>query len=94
MKAISGATLIVIDRNEGALKLAKELGADHVVLGKDDGSFVKEVMDLTGGKGAEAIIDFVAEGGSTSTGIKMIRRAGDYYIVGYGKKRQISTFVR
>lgn len=84
MKAISGATLIVIDRNPDALKLAKELGADHVVLGKDDGSFVKEVMDLTGGKGAEAIIDFVAEGGSTKTGIKMIRRAGDYYIVGYG----------
>lgn len=85
MKAISGSTLIVIDRNPDALKLAKELGADHVILGKDDGSHVKEVLDITGGKGAEAVIDFVAEGGSTKIGIKMIRRAGDYYIVGYGK---------
>ncbi|KAK5083147.1 hypothetical protein LTR05_007030 [Lithohypha guttulata] len=91
MKAISGATLVVIDRNEAALKLAKDLGADHVVLGKEDGSFVKEVMDLTGGKGAEAIIDFVAEGGSTSTGVKMIRRAGDYYIVGYGENINVPT---
>lgn len=85
MKAISPATLIVIDRNPDALKLAKEIGADHIIEGKEDGSFVKEVMDLTGGKGAEAVIDFVAEGGSTATGVKMIRRAGNYYVVGYGE---------
>lgn len=82
MKAISGATLVVIDRNADALTLAKKLGADHTVQAKDDESFVKEVLDITGGKGAEAIIDFVAEGGSTSTGVKMIRRAGNYYVVG------------
>ena len=62
MKAISPATLIVIDRNEDALKLAKQLGADHVIQSGDDDSFVKKVKDLTGGKGAEAIIDFVCEG--------------------------------
>lgn len=82
IKAISGATLVVIDRNADALALAKKLGADYTVQAKDDEEFVKEVMDLTGGKGAEAVIDFVAEGGSTSTGVKMIRRAGNYYVVG------------
>lgn len=76
LKAISGATLIVIDRNQDALNLAKELGADHIIQASEDGSFVQKVLDLTNGKGAEAIIDFVAEGGSTKTGIKMIRRAG------------------
>ena len=91
LKAISGATLVVIDRNPDALKLAKELGADHVIQGGDDGGFVKQVLDLTGGKGAEAIIDFVAEGGSTKTGVKMIRRAGDYYIVGYGENIDVPT---
>lgn len=91
LKAVSAATLIVIDRNPDALKLAKELGADHVIEGSDDGSFVQKVLDLTGGKGAEAIVDFVAEGGSTKTGVKMIRRAGDYYVVGYGEDLQIST---
>jgi len=90
-KAISAATLIVIDRNPEALKLAKELGADHVIQGGEHGKFVKEVLDLTNGKGAEAVIDFVAEGGSTATGYQMVRRAGNYYVVGYGENVNIPT---
>jgi len=46
---------------------------------------------LTGDKGAEAVIDFVAEGGSTSTGIRMLRRAGNYYVVGYGENINVPT---
>ncbi len=82
MKAISAATVIVVDRNKDALELAKKLGADHVVQSGDGDDWVKEVLSLTGDKGAEAVIDFVAEGGSTATGIKLLRRAGNYFIVG------------
>ena len=91
MKAISGATIVVVDRNPAALELAKKLGAEHTIQSGDDDSFVKQVLDLTGGQGAEAVIDFVAEGGSTSTGVKMLRRAGNYYIVGYGENINIPT---
>lgn len=91
MKAISGATIVVIDRNQDALALAKKLGADHIIQAKDDDSFVKEVLDLTSGKGAEAVIDFVAEGGSTATGVKMLRRAGNYFVVGYGENINVPT---
>lgn len=91
MKAISGATIVVIDRNADALELAKKLGADYTIQAKDDGAFVKEALDLTNGKGAEAVIDFVAEGGSTSTGVKMLRRAGNYFVVGYGENINIPT---
>jgi len=91
MKAISGATIVVIDRNPDALKLAKELGANHTVQSGDDGAFVQEVMKLTKDKGAEAVIDFVAEGGSTATGVKMLRRAGNYYVVGYGENINVPT---
>ena len=91
MKAISGATLVVIDRNSAALDLAKKLGADHTIQAGHDDNFVKEVMSLTGGKGAEAVIDFVAEGGSTSTGVRMLRRAGNYYVVGYGENINLPT---
>lgn len=91
MAAISGATLIVIDRNPDALALAKEIGADHVVLSTEDGTFVKEILDLTKGKGAEAVLDFVCEGGSMVSGVKMLRRAGNYYIVGYGENINIPT---
>ena len=91
MKAISGPTLVVVDRNPAALELAKKLGADHIVQAGDDEAFVKEVRALTGAKGAEAVIDFVAEGGSTSTGVKMLRQAGNYYVVGYGENLNIPT---
>ena len=92
MKAISGATIVVVDRNPAALALAKELGADHTVQAGEDDAFVNEVLALTtGDKGAEAVIDFVAEGGSTSTGSRMLRRAGNYYVVGYGENLNIPT---
>lgn len=91
MKAISGATLVVVDRNPDALALAKKLGADHLVKAGDDESMIKEIKSLTGGKGAEAVIDFVAEGGSTSTGVKMLRQHGNYYVVGYGENINVPT---
>ncbi|OQO11441.1 hypothetical protein B0A48_03168 [Cryoendolithus antarcticus] len=91
LKAISPASLIVIDQNADALALAKQLGADHTIQPSKDEAFVKQVLDLTGGKGAEAVIDFVAEGGSTATGVKMVRRAGNYYVVGYGENINIPT---
>lgn len=36
-----------------------------------------QVLDITGGHGAEQVIDFVGEGGSTAKGLDMTRRAGD-----------------
>ena len=89
MKAMSAATLVVLDSNPAALALAKELGADETIL--SDGSQVDAVLDLTEGKGAEAILDFVGEGGATSEGIAMLRRAGFYYVIGYGENINVFT---
>jgi NAD+-dependent secondary alcohol dehydrogenase Adh1 len=89
LKAISAAELIVVDRNPDAVKLAVSIGADHGVVG--DGSQVSRVLDLTGGNGAETVIDFVGEGGATKDGIAMLRRAGDYHVVGYGENIDVPT---
>ena len=89
MKAISAATIVVVDRNQAALDLALDIGADHVVLA--DGSQVEQVLKLTGGNGAEAVVDFVGEGGATAEGIAMLRRAGNYYVVGYGENIDVPT---
>jgi NAD+-dependent secondary alcohol dehydrogenase Adh1 len=91
MKAMNAATLIVVDSNQAALDLAASIGADHTVQVDEEGRFVEEVMKLMNGKGAAAVIDFVAEGGSTKTGVKMLRRAGNYYVVGYGENLDIPT---
>ncbi|RKT77895.1 NAD+-dependent secondary alcohol dehydrogenase Adh1 [Terracoccus luteus] len=89
MRALSPARLVVVDRNPEALKLAESIGADEGVPG--DGGHVDAVRELTAGLGAEAVIDFVGEGGATAEGIAMLRPAGDYYVVGYGEDITVPT---
>ncbi|GAA4657643.1 MULTISPECIES: NAD(P)-dependent alcohol dehydrogenase [Amycolatopsis] len=89
LKAITAAELVVVDRNPEAVKLAVAIGADHGVVA--DGDHVEEVLDLTGGQGAEVVLDFVGEGGATRDGVAMLRRAGDYHVVGYGENLDVPT---
>jgi NAD+-dependent secondary alcohol dehydrogenase Adh1 len=89
LRALCAAEIIVIDRSETALQLAKECGAHHTVLG--DAGMVDSVMALTGGHGAEAVIDFVGEGDAVAKGIAITRNGGYYYIVGYGGKIDLPT---
>lgn len=89
LKALSPAEIIVVDRNPDATKLALSIGADHGVVA--EGKQVEEVLDLTGGFGAEVVLDFVGEGGSTAEGLAMTRQAGDYHVVGYGENVDVPT---
>ena len=86
---LTGTTIIVVDRNAEALKLASELGAHHTVVG--DGSQVDAVMDLTGGQGAHVVLDFVGEQGAEKEGLAMTRRAGSYFVIGYGGSVDVPT---
>ena len=88
LAALCAAEIIVIDRSDMALQLAKECGAHHLV--KGDGTQVERVLELTGG-GAQAVIDFVGEGSAVAEGLAMTRNGGSYYIVGYGGKIDLPT---
>ena len=90
LAALCAAEIIVVDRSDTALALARECGAHHLVKG-GDGNEVEAVLALTKGKGAEAVIDFVGEGDAVAQGIAMTRNAGFYYIVGYGGKIVLPT---
>ncbi|WP_330473378.1 NAD(P)-dependent alcohol dehydrogenase [Terrabacter sp. C0L_2] len=89
LKALSPAEIVVVDRNPDAVKLALSIGADHGVVA--DGTQVDQVLDITGGTGVEVVVDFVGEGGATAEGIAMLRRAGDYHVVGYGENIDVPT---
>jgi NAD+-dependent secondary alcohol dehydrogenase Adh1 len=89
LKAISGVTVVVVDRNPAAVELAQEIGADRGIVA--DGTQVQQVLDLTDGHGAEAVLDFVGEGGATKEGVAMLRRAGNYFVVGYGENINVPT---
>ncbi|WP_443611866.1 NAD(P)-dependent alcohol dehydrogenase [Acrocarpospora catenulata] len=89
LKALSPAQIIVVDRSAEALKLAADLGADHVV--QADGTQVQAVQDLTEGQGAEVVLDFVGEGGAIADGVAMLRRAGSFLVIGYGGVLSVPT---
>ncbi len=89
LRAMCAAEIIVVDQAEAALQLAGEGGADHLV--KADGGEVEAVKGLCDGVGAEAVIDFVGEKGTTKKGLDMTRPMGSYYIVGYGEDIQIPS---
>lgn len=89
LAALTPAELIVVDRSPEALKLAETLGAHHTVVA--DGGQVERVAALTGGQGAQAVLDFVGEGGALEDGVRMLRRAGDYYVIGYGGTLSVPT---
>jgi NAD+-dependent secondary alcohol dehydrogenase Adh1 len=86
--ALTAADLTVVDRNPDALKLAEQLGAAHTVVA--DGNHVAAVQELTKG-GANVVFDFVAEQGAENEGWAMTRRAGSYYVIGYGGELHIPT---
>lgn len=90
LRAMCAAEIIVVDPSEMALKLAESCGADELV--KADGNEVQRVLELTKGKGAEAVLDFVAERGTTSKGLAMTREMGSYYVIGYGEDINVSAF--
>lgn len=89
LKALTPAHIIVVDSSPAALELTRAWGADYML--PADGSQVERVLEITEGRGAEAVIDFVGEGSATSDGIRMLQRAGNYYVVGYGGQLQIPT---
>ncbi|MFF3460191.1 NAD(P)-dependent alcohol dehydrogenase [Streptomyces sp. NPDC002730] len=89
LRALSPVEMIVIDRSPDALALAKELGAEHTLVA--DGNESERVLELTGGHGAEAVLDFVGEGGAVETGVACLRRNGNYYVIGYGGRLDVPT---
>jgi NAD+-dependent secondary alcohol dehydrogenase Adh1 len=89
LRALSATRIITIDANPAALQLATAWGADEAILA--DGQHVQKVLDLTGGFGAEVVLDFVAEHGAERDSWQMTRRAGSHFIIGYGGTLQVSA---
>ncbi|MEV4347377.1 NAD(P)-dependent alcohol dehydrogenase [Actinoplanes sp. NPDC049596] len=78
--AMTAARIVVVDPNEKARALATELGAHEVVA---------TGQDLT--DSAHVVLDFVGEQGAEREGLAITRRAGSYFVIGYGGKIDIAT---
>jgi NAD+-dependent secondary alcohol dehydrogenase Adh1 len=89
LAALTATTVAVVDRNPDALALAGQIGAHHTVIA--DGGQIDAVRELTGGRGADVVLDFVAEQGAENDGWAMTGPAGSYFVIGYGGTLQIPT---
>ncbi len=88
LRELCSTRIIAVDNNTEARELARELGADQAIGGKQD--VVEQVKELTGG-GAHVVIDFVAELGAEQLCWQMLRQGGTHFIVGYGGRIEIPT---
>jgi NAD+-dependent secondary alcohol dehydrogenase Adh1 len=89
LTALTATRIIAVDTNNAALDLAKSIGADAVIAA--DGSHVEQVLDLTQGRGADVVFDFVAEGGAEQDAWTMTASGGSHYIIGYGGELRTQT---
>jgi NAD+-dependent secondary alcohol dehydrogenase Adh1 len=89
LRAMSATRVVVLDRNEEALALTRAWGANETVL--VDGGHVERVRELTGGHGAEVVLDFVGEGGAEHDSWAMTRAAGSDFVIGYGGRVDVPT---
>jgi len=77
--------VIVIGGPAGRLALARSWGAAAVIdveADRDPRARLERVLDLTGGRGADVVIEVSGVAGAFTEGIAMLRRGGRYLIVG------------
>ncbi|TKJ99630.1 alcohol dehydrogenase [Plantibacter flavus] len=82
LKALSGATVIVLDVSDEKLELAKHVGADITLI--SDESAAGKIRELTGGVGVDAVFDFVGANPTIATATAVAAMEADVTIVGIG----------
>ena len=80
-RELGSRSTIAVDTDSRRRRLAAELGADGVLEG--EGS-VDAVRELTGGRGADLVFDFVGTDRTHADSAAMLARGGTYSVVGYG----------
>lgn len=82
LRALSPARVIALDIGEEKLELARRVGAHETVT--SDEHAADRVKELTGGRGATAVFDFVGVPPTTATAAGCVAMEGDLTIVGIG----------
>ena len=79
-RATTAAQVIAVDLKPDALELARKVGADHAVESDDDAA--QKIRDLTGGRGADVVIDFVGATTTLNLARGVARNLADVTLVG------------
>lgn len=80
LRAITPARVIAVDTSPEKLRLAREVGADETV--EPGEGAAERIRELTGGLGAELVVDHVGADETIALGAEVSRFASDVTIVG------------
>jgi propanol-preferring alcohol dehydrogenase len=80
LRALSPTTIVAIDTSGDKLAVASELGADHTLLAED--ASAEEVRGLTGGRGAELVLDVVGSEQTLALSAGLLAFEGDLTLLG------------
>lgn len=79
-RATTAAQVIAVDVKPEALELARKVGAHHVLT--SDENAAQAIRELTGGRGADVLVDFVGTAATLDLARTAARTMGDVTIVG------------
>lgn len=80
LDAMTPAQVIAVDTRKEALELAAQVGADVTVTSGEHA--VDEIIDATGGRKADVVLDFVGADPTIALGVAVTKAAGDVIVIG------------
>lgn len=83
LRVLTPAKVIALDMSTEKRELALKLGAHEALEGVNE-STVQQIMERTGGRGADAVLDFVGIDPTINAGVGSVRPGGAYGVVGAG----------
>ena len=88
----AGAKVIAISRREESLTLARRFGAAETITMNDHNAIISRVMQLTGGRGAERVVEAVGKQWPLDLAGELVAEGGRLVIAGYHQDgaRQVS----
>lgn len=89
LKAMGVSKVIVVDIMKKRLDKALELGATHVVNGREQDT-VEAIMELTDGKGADLVIEAAGSEITASQAIHFTKKGATIVMVGYSASGKIT----
>ncbi len=83
LAANAGATVIAVARRPFAQAVAKEMGAAHILPMDDHWQIIKQVKELTNGKGCDVVIEAVGKQWPLDLSAELTKERGRLVIAGY-----------
>ena len=78
----AGQVLVLgLKEDEPRLKMAKEMGADHVLIAGQEGTR-EAILELTGGRGLAVVFEVSGSPKAAVSGLQMLRPTGELILVG------------